>query len=69
MRSCLVKTLLRKRQLRYIDVEEMRVVANDKHIADQIKSDSTLPAREYLLNGKVESTVMVGVKSWKMWKS
>ena len=32
----------RERQLKYIDVEEMRVVTNDKHIAGQIKNDSTL---------------------------
>ena len=62
-RRAIVKTLLRKRQMKYIDVEEMRVVTNDKHIAEQIKSDSTLPARECLLNRTVESTVMDGVKS------
>ena len=55
--------------MKHIDVEETRVVTNDKHIAEQIKSDSTLPARECLLNRKVESTVMDGVKSWKIWKS
>ena len=60
----------------YIDVEEMRVVTNDKHIAEQIKSDSTLSARECVLNRKVEngkvgkdqnlkSIVMNGVKSGK----
>ena len=49
--------------MKYIDVEGMRVVTNDKHIAEQIKSDSTLPARECLLNRKVKSTVMDGVKS------
>ena len=64
-RRAIVKTLLRKRQMKYIDVEEMRVVTNDKHIAEHIKSDSTLPARVCLLNRKVESTVMDGVKSRK----
>ena len=39
-RRAIVKTLLRKRQTKYIDVEEMRVVTNDKRIAEQIKSDS-----------------------------
>ena len=34
-RRAIVKTLLRKRQMEYIDVEEMRVVTNDKHIAEQ----------------------------------
>ena len=37
-----MKTLQRKRQLKYIDVKEMRVVTNDKHIAEQIKNDSLL---------------------------
>ena len=49
-RRATVKSLLRKRQMKYIDVEGMRVVTNDKHIAEQIKCDSTLPARECLLN-------------------
>ena len=62
-RSAIVKTLLRKSQMKYIDFEGMRVVTNDKHIAEQIRSDSTLPARECLLNRKVKSTVMDVVKS------
>ena len=41
----------------------MRVVTNDKHIAEQINSDSTLSAPGCLLNRKVESTLMDGVKS------
>ena len=61
-RRAIVKTLLRKRQMQYIDVEGMRVVTNDKHISKQIKSDSTVSARECLLNRKVKSTVMDGVK-------
>ena len=44
-RRVIVKTLLRKGQMKYVDVEEMRVVTNDKHIGEQIKSDSTLSAR------------------------
>ena len=62
-RRAIVKTLLRNRQMKYFDVEGMRVVTNDKHIAEQNKSDSTLPARECLLNRKVKSTVMDGVES------
>ena len=58
-----MKTLLRKRKMKHIDVEEVRVVTNDKHIAEQIKSDSTLSARECLLNRMVESSVMNGVES------
>ena len=34
-RTAIVNTLLRKGQMEYIDVEEMRVVTNDKHIAEQ----------------------------------
>ena len=38
--------------MKHIDVEDVRVVTNDKHIAEQIKSDSKLTARECLLNRK-----------------
>ena len=41
-------TSIREEQLRYIDVEEMRVVTNDRHIAEPIKTD------------KMESVVMNG---------
>ena len=40
----------------------MRVVANDKHIAEQIKSDSTLSAEGNPLHDKVENIVMNGPK-------
>ena len=59
-RRAIVKTSPRKRHMKYIDVEGMRVVTNDKHIAEQIKSDSTLSARECLLNRKVDNVVMNG---------
>ena len=49
-RKTSMRTLIREEQLRYIDVEEMRVVTNDKHIAEQIKTD------------KMESVVMNGSK-------
>ena len=52
-RKTSMRTLIREEQLRYIDVEEMRVVTNDKHIAEQIKTD------------KMESVVMNGVRSEK----
>ena len=63
--ECAVAMVLSRKStmMKYIDVDEMRVVTNDKHIAEQIKSDSTLSARECLLNRKVENTVMNGVKS------
>ena len=53
-----MKTLLRERQLKYIDVEEVRFVTNDKHIAEQIKSDSTLSAQGNPLHDKVANIVM-----------
>ena len=49
-RKTSMRTLIREEQLRYTDVEEMRVVTNDKHIAEQIKTD------------KMESVVMNGSK-------
>ena len=51
-----VKTLLREKQLRYIDVEEMRVVTNDKHIPEQINTD------------KSGERCDEWIKSWKIWK-
>ena len=38
-RKTSVKTLPREKQLKYTDVKEMRVITNDRHIAEQIKSD------------------------------
>ena len=63
-----MKTLLRERQLKYIDVEEMRVVTNDKHIAEQIKNDSTLSMKGNLLHSKVENVVMNGSKVGELKK-
>ena len=42
-RRMIVKTFLRKKQMIYIDVD-----TNDKQIAEQIKSDSKLSAKECL---------------------
>ena len=50
-RRAIVKTSLRKRHLKYIDVEEMRVVTNDKHIEEQIVKGN-------LLFSEVENFVM-----------
>ena len=61
-RRAIVKTLLRKGQMKYIDVEEMRVATNDKHVAEQIKSDSTFPARECVLNRNKTSYCIKCVK-------
>ena len=38
----------------------MRVVTNDKHIAGQVKNDSTLFTQGKLLHSKVENVVMNG---------
>ena len=57
-----VKTLLREKQLKYTDVEEMGVFTNDRHIAEQIKGDSTLSVYGNLLRSKVENVVMNGQK-------
>ena len=67
-RRAIVKTLLRKRQMKYIDVEEVRVVKNDKHVGERVESDSTLSARECLLNRKVENVVMNGAEVGKLGK-
>ena len=40
----------------------MRVKTKDRHIAEQIKSESTLSAQGNLLRSKVENVVMVGSK-------
>ena len=56
-RKASVKTF-REKQLKYTDVEEMRVVANDRHIAEHIKSDLVLSEQGNLLRSKVENVVM-----------
>ena len=53
-----MNTLLREKQLKYVDVEEMRVVTNDRHIGEQIKSDSTLCAQGNPLHDKDENIVI-----------
>ena len=53
-REASVKTLLREKHLKYIDIEKMRVVKNDRHVAEQIKRD------------KVESVVTNGSKFGKL---
>ena len=68
-----VRTLLREKQLKSIDVEEMRVVTNDKHIVEQIKTDKlenvVMNGSKFRKFGKVgrqqilNSIVVVGVKS------
>ena len=67
-----MRTLMREETLRHIDVEEMRIVTSDKHIADQIKTDKM---KNIVINGveieredKVESVVMNGSKARKFGK-
>ena len=51
-----MKTVLRENQLKFVDVEEMRAITNNRCIAEQIKND------------KAESVVMNGVKTGKVGK-
>ena len=51
-----MKTLLREKQLIYTDAEAMRVVTNDRFIAEQIKSD------------KVENVMVDGSKVGQLRK-
>ena len=67
-RKTSVKTLLREKQLKHTDVEEMRVVTSRRHIAEQIKSDSTLFEHGKLLRSEVEHVVMDGSKVGKFGK-
>ena len=71
-RKTSMRTLIREEQLRYIDVGEMRVVTNDKHIAEQIKTDKM---KSIVMNGvrsekenMVKNVVMNGVKRGKVGK-
>ena len=77
-RKTSMRTLIREEQLRYIDVEEMRVVTNDRHMAEQIKTDKM---ESVVMNGSkvgkfgkidgkqnLKSIVMNGVKSGKVGK-
>ena len=38
-REASVKTVVRENQLKYVDVDEMRVITNNRCIAEQVKSD------------------------------
>ena len=55
-RKTSMRTLIREEQLRYNDVEEMRVFMHDKHIAEQMKTD------------RMESVMMNGTKVGKFRK-
>ena len=57
-----MKTLLREKQLKYTDVECVRVITNDRHIAEEIKSDSTMSVQGNLLRSEVENVMMNGSK-------
>ena len=58
---------MREKQLKYTDVEEMRVIPNDRHIAEHNKSDSTLSVQGNLLRSKVEERHDEWTKSWRIW--
>ena len=64
-RRASVKTLLRERERETAEVHRRRGNEsrhNDKHIAEQIKSDSTLSVQGNLLHSKVENVVLNGSK-------
>ena len=65
LRKASVKTLLRETAAVH-RCRGMRVVTNDKHIAEQIKSDSTLSVQGNLLHSKVENVMMNGSKVGKI---
>ena len=54
-RKASLKTVIRKNQLEYVDVEETGVITNNRCVAEQIKHD------------KVENVVMD--QSWNIWKN
>ena len=56
-RKASVKTLLREKELKDINIEEMRVVTNVRHVAEQIKRDKGGERRDEW------------IKSWRSWKS
>ena len=56
-RKASVKTLLREKQLKDINIEEMRVVTNDRHVVEQIKRDKGGVRRDEW------------IKIWRIWKS
>ena len=73
-----MKTLLREKQLKDIDIEKMRVITNDRHVAEQIKRDKV---ESVMTNGSkfgefgkvdreqnVKNVVMNGVKSGEVGK-
>ena len=52
-----MKTLLREKELKDINIKEMRVVTNVRHAAEQIKRDKGGERRDEW------------IKSWRSWKS
>ena len=62
-RKASVKTVLREKQLKYVDVEEMGVITNNRCIAEQIKNDK---AENVVMDGsKVGKYGKVGGISWR----
>ena len=62
-----LRSVMRENQLKYIDVEEMRVVTNSKHVAEQIRSDRdkcVVMDNQKIKN--LKSTVMDGVNLGKL---
>ena len=77
-KSIKLKSIMQECQLKYVDAEEMRVITNSKHVAEQIKSDrdkcvvmDDQKITEFKkIGGKqnLKSTVMDGVKFGKVGK-
>ena len=66
-----LKSVMRKNQVKYIDVEEMRVITNSKHLAEQIKIDkgeNIVMDEQKIGKQRLKDTVMDGVKFGKSWK-
>ena len=64
-----VKTLLREKQLKHTDVEEMRVITNDRHIAEQIKSDLTFVRTGKPVAQQGRERHHEWIISWRIWKN
>ena len=67
------KTLARDDQLKYIDVEGMRMVTNNRCVEELIKSDKVetvaTGGKKWAKDKKLKSIVMDGLKNWECGKS
>ena len=73
-RRASLKTVIRENKLKYVDVEETRVITNNRCVAEQVQHDKV---ENVLMDGpkvgefgklekkKLNSIVMDGVKKWQ----